>query len=293
MVNDVLNTYADTPRARRQTERIPNHSDNYVLEGIGLAVDDEDELTVGSGELTLTDGEIVYHVAVQTRTGEDTITVPADSQLGVYYDIAPNDIVVQASAPDEPMLKLGTVDTAAGTTTLTNRKPNQTVRSLKAERIADAYHYAAAYSGSNPDERLSNAVNAAEDGDYVFLEAENYTQDLTVDNGLTLSGTGVDEQNSSRITGDTTWTMNGNVLIEKISMPSGGVEIVLNAAESHFYDSYGFADSQITVNAGQCNIQGLRWCTVVFANGTSGGIVDSCVRTAVTDNGSNTVGDIS
>lgn len=130
MPNDVINTIANTNRARRRSDRIPNQGDDFVLEGCELSVDGT-ELTVKRGEITTRDGDIVYLVSVRPRTGEDVLEVPDNSQLGVYYDVGPNEIVVQASAPSGPQLQLGTVDTSVGTTAEANRVP--TYESVRTE----------------------------------------------------------------------------------------------------------------------------------------------------------------
>jgi len=176
MPNDALQTIPDTNTDRQAHSRVPIHRDNFVIRGCELTLDTAtNTLGVVPGTLTRTYNGTVYLIDLAARTGDDAIDVPDNSQLGVYYNIAPNQVVVQASPPSEPMLQLGTVDTAAGTATDMNRDPDSSFDTATAER-AEA-EVIDAESISNPNVLLTEE----DDNSPVSLSGSSQTIQLSSD----------------------------------------------------------------------------------------------------------------
>ena len=76
-----------------------------------------------------------------------------------------------------------------------------------------------------------------------------------------------------------------------INVEISGVDVNINNDYGYIRDCYAL-NSNITVGANRCKITGLDAGSVTFEQGSENNIIDSCTRTSVTDNGSNTVGDI-
>jgi len=142
-------------------------------------------------------------------------------------------------------------------------------RPVSVERIDSERHYAGAYSGSDPDARLDNALSAASSGETIYLEATTYDIDRTISSALTLVG-----GSSHNITGtiiNATWTFNGNYITLK------------NV----------FLGGTISVTSKRVSIYDVSSGSVTFESGTDKCIIDTSTAVSVTDNsGSNTIGDI-
>jgi len=124
----------NTGTRRRSHSIVPDRGDDFVLGGGELAYNGS-RLSVGGGEATITNGDVVYAVS-----WDDTTFVPS-SDGSVYVDIQDPDLAdgqatgrlvgPDESAPNAPRLELGSVDVSAGTTTLVNRDPVVSVRSVR------------------------------------------------------------------------------------------------------------------------------------------------------------------
>jgi len=168
--------------------------------------------------------------------------------------------------------------------------PDIKAESVDTEQIATDYLYAGAFDGADPDARLDNVLSAAASDDAIYLEGDNYTEDRTIskDVRIVAPGAGSGGASNGRIDG-ATWTLTDRSRIENISAANNG-EIVCDAA---FFNSViGGTGAIITVNGNRARIIGGANLDVTFANGTSSGVADSLVNSSVTDNGSNTVGDL-
>ena len=186
---------------------------------------------------------------------------------------------------DELANALGTSDTEPipGTTHFEEAD----AESVNTESIGTDYHYAGGYDGSGPDARLDNALSAANRGDRILLENATYSDNRTIEDRHNLSGTGM--RNGTEITGswDIGTSQLDHVRLSDVGITSGGFNVI-----SHFSGNTG---SSITVT-GDRSVIGPAFggnMSLIFESGTSNNIIDSVAEVAVTDNGSNTVGDIS
>ena len=166
---------------------------------------------------------------------------------------------------------------------------NTTTEALEARTIANNIKYARAFEGANADERLSDAISNATDGDIIQLESATYEENRTISKRLRIVGTHASA--GSEIL-SATWTIEGvYTTLEYISFR--GTVINLAAIASSILNSNTAPNgNDINVSADGIFFIGNRQGTVIFEEGTANGIVDACSRTTVTDNGTNTVGDI-
>lgn len=127
MTADQITSVPNTGASRRSHSIIPDNGDDYVLGGCALSYNGS-RLIVSAGTLTIADGGSVYAVQVDERV----IQSPASG--GVWYSITDASAnageLVVGSTPSAPRLKLGSVDTSAGTTSEANRAPSQSFGAL-------------------------------------------------------------------------------------------------------------------------------------------------------------------
>jgi hypothetical protein len=163
---------------------------------------------------------------------------------------------------------------------------------LKTKKIDDDRLYSGAFPGSSPSDRLVNAVNAASDGNTIFLEADDYTSNLTTSKNLKFVGTH-NQKTGTRL--KASFTFNGRVTLRDIRT-AAGFDMTLNGKGSSVRNCVFFSTGNptIEINGLSCSIVGCgRSVDILFTSATSGGIVDACFGgPTVTDNGANTVGDI-
>jgi hypothetical protein len=160
---------------------------------------------------------------------------------------------------------------------------------------ANDYHYTGDYDGADADARLNTAITAASNGDTIYLENAEYSADLTISKRLSLVGTEHASEGSTggtTIVGLTTWTFNDRVLLTNFNVPTNDVTININAGANKVVGIGGFSNVPIIVSGNSCILRGLRGFSITLKSGTSRNIVDASSGTTVTDNGSNTVGDI-
>lgn len=94
----------------------------------------------------------------------------------------------------------------------------------------------------------------------------------------------------SWISGGATLTANGRLAIANSSL--GTCEIILNATRSSIIGTNNQGGTDVTANDNRLRFVANNEGSVTFASGTDFGIVDGCSDVSVTDNGTNTVGDI-
>lgn len=139
------------------------------------------------------------------------------------------------------------------------------------------------YAGS--DAELNDALSESSDGDVIIL-GQNSFGSFTIDNEITIMGTG---RVGSVIGSD--WTLNERCEFRGVAV-SNGVTVTVNERIDVF-GSIGFASTtKWDVYSNRCIFTGIESSTIEFASGTQNSIVDSSALTTVTDNGSNTIGDI-
>jgi hypothetical protein len=302
---------------------------NYFERGCGLDVDlNDDTVDIGTttqfGNLAIVeDANEAYYLLPDKRTGLSLasndvnyvyiwVDKDDDDTLGYYIsttDAAPTSSDVSADGPIAS-LKRGEIDTsqsnAADATTEVNPNPAIHARSVdtplvSTEQIGGERHYAGAYSGSDADARLDNALSAASDDDTIYLEAATYSNNRTISQNLTLVGAGRGGANGAgtEITGD--WELTGrpstlkncfiapnnnplDVSARDITVKDCWISSGDQGIEVTGRDSDNAAPGVLIIG---CNGAG----SLTFVSGTSGALVDSS-ELSVTDNGTNTVGDL-
>jgi len=165
----------------------------------------------------------------------------------------------------------------------------QHYEAVSTEQIGSERHNAGAYDGAGPDARLDNALSAASGGDVIYLENTDYTADRTISTQVSFVGTRVSYGNDgTNFNGSL--TVDGRCNFENVAF-SGAV--TANGKYTTFDNVPLEGGSSITVAADYVSITRATLGDVTFQSGTSNGIADACRGTSVTDNGSNTIGDIS
>ena len=181
-----------------------------------------------------------------------------------------------------------TSDLDAGGNSVTN-VGSMAVEDLDTETVGNQdYHYAGSYSGSDADARLDNALNAADSGDTIYLERDTYANNRDISTDLTLIGTAGRFAPSTDITGN--WTFEATITLVGVGRLSDS-ELTINRDLCVVTRCSG-GDNEIEVNDDGFRYVNNRGGNLTFASGTSAGIVDASTNVSVTDNGSNTVGDI-
>jgi hypothetical protein len=163
---------------------------------------------------------------------------------------------------------------------------------LKTQKIDDDRLYAGAFTGANADARLNSALSAASDGDVVYLESAIYDKDKTVDNRVSLAGTGIFFR-GTRITGTTTWTFNESAKLRDIHLPDDTVTVNFNGNGSVVTNLNSVSGVTVSVDATRFRATRLSGLDVVLEANSAGCVVDASTNITVTDNGSaNIIGDI-
>ena len=155
-------------------------------------------------------------------------------------------------------------------------------------------HYAADYEGSNPDERLDNALSAASDGSFLFLEPEIYTIDRTFSTQLSIFG-GDASANGTAVADDTTWTLDWGFggSVQGVRLDGRDTEVIINVTGVKWIGGRNNSTCHINITEDDSIISHVSRGDITFESDTSQNIVGLCADVTVTDNGSNTVGDIS
>jgi hypothetical protein len=160
----------------------------------------------------------------------------------------------------------------------------------------EEYIFASKFDGADADSRLDNTLTAASDGDVIFLENKKYTADRTISKRVMFFGTAF-WANGTEIDG-ASWTLDTEILLRQITIraASSGNSINMDENDCRITDC-AIPTGTIAVSQDECMVTGCAGANnggqVTFESGTTGGIVDACARIGVTDNGTNTVGDIS
>ncbi|QGA80262.1 twin-arginine translocation signal domain-containing protein [Candidatus Nanohalobium constans] len=188
-----------------------------------------------------------------------------------------------SSAPGTLELKNANLD--AGGNDITN------AGSVSAEEIGAERHLAEGFDGADPDSRLDAALSNASDGDVIYLENAEYSEVRSISVRVSLIGTGGMGGAGTTISAD--WTLSGiGSILEAVSL-SGGT-ITINGVASRVENIYGSTSQSVTVDADYVGIYNCYNVDVTFQSNTNGGMADGLRNsTTPTDNGSNTIGDVS
>lgn len=160
---------------------------------------------------------------------------------------------------------------------------------LEAKQLNSDYKYAGSYNGSDPDQRLSAALNDLNNGEVLHLENETYQNDRTITNDrITIIGTAYTNGIDGTIVNGI-WTFAGQaVILERLRSANN---IIFEKGFSVVSHINGASDT-ITIKGDRSNLSKIDNMNITFESGTGNGIVDGCTDVVVTDNGSNTIGDL-
>jgi len=165
---------------------------------------------------------------------------------------------------------------------------------VSTEQLTSDYHFAGAYDGADPDARLDNAISAAVDGDTIYLENGTYDSDRTISKKLEIIGVGsLERRSGTDITG--AWTLSAEVDLLNLGIRENATtDAVTVTTQRCTLIRIGLGNNAtVRVQANEVAVESSFRGEVIFETGNSGGLVDSCRGTAVTDNdGGNTQGDI-
>lgn len=175
---------------------------------------------------------------------------------------------------------------------------DETVNELAAQTVTtdglvvdDTHHWASQYDGGDPDARLANALSAASDGDVIHLENGTYDSNLTVSKRLRVVGTnpGGTSPSGTQIGAD--WTIGEGIHLSDFILDTGQ-SITITGRRSTLSQFRAAGTAAINVNADECRVYGMFDGNLTFDSGTTGGIIDASIGVSVTDNGTNTEGNV-
>jgi len=276
---------------------------DYVERGLTVSLNGDGTFDVGAGLAFIRDTSTNQTYPVEDESGTTGVQLADTSTTNyVYLTFDPSASDVEGSVEyhvdtdqtppaGQPSLLIAEADESTSTVTPRNPEPSVTAESTNTTglKVNDEYLWASDFDGSDADTRLDNALNAASDGDVILLENDTYSSTRTINSfaGTLLGSFSVSANNGAVVSGD--WTLDSRVHIYRIAVESNA-DLNPNVSNIHLSD----IDNQetITVGGDRAVIQGVLGGSITFQSGTSGGIVDSSTDTTVTDNGSNTVGDL-
>jgi hypothetical protein len=167
--------------------------------------------------------------------------------------------------------------------------PSVETDAVRTETIgAGDYLYAGDFDGADADARLSNALSASSENTKINLESGvTYDADISVPFGVNLSGV---TPGSPTVSSGTTWSFpNNTAKLSNVRM-AGTIDVTASIIRLDSINQFG--GGTITIDGGNCVLTRITSGDVTFASGTSGNVIDSSTNVTVTDNGSNTVGDV-
>ena len=170
------------------------------------------------------------------------------------------------------------------------QRPDEEFGNVGARSVSDDYNYAGDYDGSSPDARLDDAISTASAGDTIYLENATYSSNRTISKRLTIIGSGAQSSDGSAI--NAAWTLDGVVTLKNVTRGGDDFELAAENVGCYLDGLYLFASDPVTISRDNVRYLNSFGGDVTFADGTSGGLIDSCVNATVTDNGTNTIGNI-
>jgi len=217
---------------------------------------------------------------------QDTDGAAGGGNFVVAKDTNANTVLLEYDPASDTWEYAGDVDMNGGNVSGVG---TLTADSVNTEELTNHYLYAGAFDGASPDDRLSNALSAASKGEVIHLENATYTTDLTVSKRVSLVGTSAALGSDTTI--DASFTFDDRVTIRRITL-SGSASITLNGRYSSIINAAGGVGWSLTVDGDNVRCIGLVIAELTFTSNARNGIVDASTAVTVTDNGSNTVGDI-
>jgi len=218
--------------------------------------------TPSGSELKFDDADTLFEFAAQARFTDDLV----DSNGKTIYDFSTSTV-------------------GDGTTSADHE-------SVSTEQIGSEHYYAGSFDGADPDARLDAALSAAVDGDSVYLENADYSATRTIGTRIRIVGTGASESPSgASFSGDLTVSV--GVEFSGVSFGDSAT-VSITGRPVRIIGGGSINAPTFIVSQDDFIMTGAPFggASLTFESGTSGGIVDSCSGISITDNGSNTVGDI-
>jgi len=275
--------------------------------GTGYAYIMDGNHTVQSGFQTTYDTTLPvdtpYVVILPTTVVGLGLGTDTDNDVWLAVDPTTNDSVYirhgsGLSAPTDPSVKLGTVNTSTGATTRPNDLGSTSLRSLSTDSAsvtnqvdagslsADSANIASYHTASD-DAELDDVLSSASDGDTILLGNSDFSTDRNVSTSVMFIGSG---RTGSVI--DSNWTVDSRCEFIGISVGEGYTITVNERIEVN--KCVNFASTTLwDVYADRCKFNLIEEGEISFGSSTQDGIVDSSSLVSVTGNTTdNTVGDI-
>ena len=152
------------------------------------------------------------------------------------------------------------------------------------------------FDGGTAEERLTNALSAADNGDKLILENGNiYNDSRTISKNVELEGTDKSSTASDGVfLSSAVWTLSGEVTVNGVGIVgSDGGGIVADSQYCSMEDILFFSTgaTDITVSADNVILTEIKGPgTVTFESGTTGGEIGITTGdVSITDNGTNSV----
>jgi len=137
------------------------------------------------------------------------------------------------------------------------------------------------------DSDFDDALNSASNGHHIRLGKSEFGDSRTITKKLTLEGI-FSDFDGTYITGD--WSLNGTeTMLSNVRVENATLTLDSNLTT---INNSNLLNATISINGDDCAVTSCFGGTITFNSGTDGGIVDSGRSNTVTDNGSNTIGDI-
>ena len=167
------------------------------------------------------------------------------------------------------------------------QKPQQPTEPIGGIKIVERY------DGAGKEDRLTNALSDATDGDTLILESGVvYNDDRTIGKSIAIRGVDLStSQTTGTYLSGATWTFNAEATINGIGIFDNTLGIEISSQFCVIQDIVFFAGGDISVNSNDVILSKIRGNgTITFAGGTSGGEIGITTSgVTVTDNGNNSV----
>jgi hypothetical protein len=183
-----------------------------------------------------------------------------------------------------------TVTTDSLSSTNINNADTINTQNIQPKNIGNGYHYAAAFDGADADARLDDALANISEGDTIYLENEVYTQDHQINtDGISLIGYGAQSGRGSHIENATFDFLGNFAFISNVGLNttdgSAAIKLSFGCIATNIRQGGGTENGFIEAKVSSNIITHLKDVDVTL--NADDCVVNSCVRTTVTDNGSN------
>jgi len=256
---------------------------DYVERGLGFANISSGSVTVGNGHVVIEDSNKAYDlfpdqtdVSLPESNGTNHIFAVHDPSVddNISYHADTDD-----SAPSNPAVKIGTVDTSNTSSTTTNRAPNGDYESLSTEDLSIADDIQVATDSSELQSLLA-------DGRTIMLLDDVYEID-TIDKACRIVGTNASD---TSIVGSQLADSSGNGITVSAEAEVKNCRLndnmEITASRVGVIDCAGFSSFTLTLTGSVfSDIRGNERFDVDIDNNSEKNVVTGNTDTTVTDNG--------